>query len=400
MSLSLWMLLAAAALLLRAGQGLYLAGIARSKNVASTGFRSVAETAIGILAFWAVGAAIFDFNWHELVGIRGQLSVWMPFVAALCLVPTTIVTGATLERSRQRLWVTGALLCTGILAPLNWHLAWSPWFEQIGFHDLGGATFLHLTGGTAALIAAMLLGPRNGKYNRDGSTNNFPSHSAALISAGMLLMLAAWGPCLAGFFLLRTGNTVEFNAILAERLAFNAVLAGAAGACAAMIVSQLRYRKLDVLLVYFGMLGGLVSVTAGADRLSELSSVVIGGIAGILIPWVSIAIDLTMKIDDPGGGIAVHGMGGLWGAIAAAILAPGDFAWRLHAIGGELAGIVMLGAIALIGAIVVLGALRFSVGLRVREADEYDGLDLAEHDINAYPDFQQTLIKSHHLREM
>jgi ammonium transporter, Amt family len=380
-----WVIFALAAILLRAGLALYMAGISRSKNTISCLFRSTLEMAVGFLAYWLIGAAIIGGR-QELARPTGSSAL---FLAAIFLIGPAVVSGATLERGRARVGMAAAILLTGILTPLEWRLLhhWN-WLVNLGFLDEAGATFIHFSAGLAAIVAAIAVGPRIGKYNRDGSTNLILGHSMSLSWSGIVLTLAAWTAYVAG--LANSG----------AEAALNAVLAASAAAVAATIYCTIRYGRSDVFLVFAGLLGGLVSITAGADQISSRSAIAIGAVAGVIVPCALVKLDLFWKIDDPAGGIAIHGLGGIFSALAVAALTPGTLGQRLQHLGANAIGLGIVAALSLTASCLVFFALRTMVGVRVSESTEYDGLDLAEHDLNAYPDFQQTMIKSYHLREM
>jgi Amt family ammonium transporter len=219
-----------------------------------------------------------------------------------------------------------------------------------------------------------------------------PGHSVPLAGVGAMLILVGWVPYVAGF----AAQSIHG----AGHAAANVLLAAAAAGLAALLVARVRYGKPDVLLALLGLLGGLVSITAGAETVSTPGAVLTGAVAGLIVPTAAIVLDLFARIDDPAGTVAVHGVGGAWGVLAAGLFTPPGTAGNwLRLVGVQLLGLVAVAAWS--GAISagVWLALKATVGLRASEADEYDGLDLAEHDIGAYPDFQQTMIKSYHLRE-
>ena len=273
------------------------------------------------------------------------------------------------------------------------YFAWDEggWLHRIGFVDIGGASVLHVVGGLAALAGAVIAGPRSGKYNRDGSSNLIPGHSVPMASVGVLLIFAGWLPYMLAASALHGGTS---------RVALNVVLCASAAAIVAVIVSHARYGKPDIMLTYSGLLGGLVAITAAGGLLSPIAAVVTGAIAGVIVPSATVAIDLIWKIDDPAGSIAAHALGGAWGILALAIFYPAQ-AWgeKLRFLGVELLGLIVMAIFALIASAALFLILKQTVGLRLHDDAEYDGTDLAEHDLNAYPDFQQTMIKSYHLRE-
>jgi len=168
---------------------------------------------------------------------------------------------------------------------------------------------------------------------------------------------------------------------------------------AAMLLGRYRYGKPDVILTVMGFIGGLVAISAGAGRIQPAGALLIGAGAGLLVPMCAVWLDLLAHIDDPIGVVAVHGVGGVWGTIMTGLFIPGSFGHRLHQVGIQVVGVASVLVMAAVLSAATFALLRATVRLRASEADEFDGLDLAEHDIGAYPDFQQTTIKSYHLRE-
>lgn len=393
--------LGAGALLVRVGQALYAIGLGRSKNSAGAATRSLFDLCTAALAFWAMGAAILFQQHNGFFALKGSLVFgWrlapdaaglIFFHASAVLIATGVLTGTLAERSRFFPACGASILLAGLVVPLAGNWAWGGWLRRLGFIDLAGASVIHLTAGVCAAAGAVLVGARSGKYHRDGSASMIPGHNVPLASAGVLFMLAGWVPYVLGFALAARGPL--------GAVAFNVLLSAAAGGLAALLLGHFRYGKPDPTLALLGFLGGLVAITAGAAHVSPPSAVVIGAVAGTVVPLTSIVIDLILRIDDPVGGISVHAAGGLWGTLAAGLFAPGPLGERLRQTGVQLLGALAIAAVAAALSIAVMYVLKRTVGLRAREADEFDGLDLAEHDIGAYPDFQQTTIKSYHLRE-
>jgi ammonium transporter, Amt family len=380
-----WVMFGVAALLLRAGFALYAAGISRSKNTISCLFRATVEIAAGVLAFWLLGSAIHG-SWREIAHPMGSTAM---FLAAIFLIGPAVVSGATLERGKAIVGIVAAILLPGFLIPFGWKLLQWNWLISRGFVDEAGAIFIHVSAGLFAIVAAIAIGPRLGKYNRDGSTNVILGHNLPLASGGILLIFSMW-PAYVGALAGADSASAGFNALLA-----------AAGAVvAAAVYCVVRYGRSDVFLVFAGLLGGLVAITAGADLLTPSEAVAIGAVAGIIVPYAVVRLDMFWKIDDPAGGIAIHLVGGIWSAVAIAALAPGNWEMRLRRLGVEGIGLGIIVAFSLVVSCLVFFILRATTGLRVSEADEFEGMDLAKYDLNAYPDFQQTTIKSYHLREM
>jgi Amt family ammonium transporter len=393
METAFWIVLGGVMLLLLTGMGLYLTGISRAKNASSAAFRSLASISVGILAFWATGEAIFQRDWHSLFHGGAILGPETLQACAMLLIGSMIVVGATLERSRLPLVIVSAVLMAGVISPLGWRVANTVWLSHWGFTDVGGASFIHLAGAISAWQAVRVVGPREGKYNRDGSTNVMLGHSTPLASAGLLIMLACWPVYIIGANLL-AGQAPGLAGT------FNVALAAAGATVASIVLGQIRRGRFDVFLIYSALLGGLVSTTAGMSNVPEVFAVLTGVVAGLIVPFVIVEFDLDLKLDDPSGLIAIHGVGGAWSLIATALFSSGAAMGRFHVLIGQLLGLVVIGAMSLVLSAVAYRVLNLTCRLRCREAEEFDGLDLSEHDLNAYPDFQQTMIKSYHLREM
>jgi Amt family ammonium transporter len=393
MELFFWLIAAAGALLIRAGFALYATGMARSKNSAATLMRHLCDLCVSLIVFWAVGYAIvssdarvFSINFKSLIGLANLTNVPPFYFACGVLVATGIVPGVLAERARFWPILAGSLVLGGLIVPVAmlWAKGGHGWLQKLDLIDVGGAAWLHLPGALGAAVGAYFVGPRSGKFNRDGSSTAIPGHSLPLAGIGVFVLLV-------GFFLFVAPGAGSMNVLLAA----------ASGGLAGVLLSHFRYHKPDIHLTLAAVLGALVAISAGADRVPGIAAVLIGAVAGILIPMAILTLDVVVRIDDPTGQIAIHGLGAIWGLIAAPLLASGLSAGeRFKHLGVQLLAILTIGllTIALSGAIWVL--LKNLAKIRASEADEFDGLDLAEHDIGAYPDFQQTMIKSYHLREV
>ena len=391
--------LGSACLLIRVGLALYATGAIRSKSAAGGVLRTIGDLCVSTLAFWIIGAAVLWQTRNGVLGLAPRAIAFRAgdmgklfFLLTVVLIGTGIVAGAVAERARFfPLWASSILLA-GLLIPMGANWAWTGWLARLGFIDSGGATWLHLSGAICAAAAAVAVGARTGKYHHDGSASMIPGHNVPLAGVGVLAMLTGWAPYLAGCLLIR-GRGESAGAAAAA-----VILSAAAAGVAAMLLGYWRYGKPDVILTLMGLLGGLVAVTAGAGQMAAPWAVLIGAVAGVLVPLCAIWVDLIGRIDDPAGSIAVHGVGGIWGAIAAGLFCYGS-AHRMLQIGVQLLGVLAIGLISLALSAALFAVLDAVVRLRATEADEFEGLDLAEHDIAAYPDFQQTMIKSYHLRE-
>lgn len=392
-------LCASAVLLLRVGLVLYGSGLSRSKNAASIVVRHVCDVALASLAYWALGAAIaeasgngvFSIDFGRFLDWNAQGSAATVVLALGATLASGIAIGPAIERSR--FWVSPwiALLIGAILMPLAMQWTNSGWLSRIGFTDGAGGASIQMVGGLAGLVVALFVGPRNGKYNRDGSANFIPGHNTPIAMTGLLIMFAMWIPYVAVF--------AGMSGVVMEKCALNVLISAAAATVAALVTSQLRYGKPDAMLICSALIGGLVAITPGAMAISSQGALLIGAGAGVLVPTAIVSIDLRWRIDDATGAGAIHAVSSIWGLLAVGLLVPGSFAERSKHLGVQALGIVVVAVLVLVPMCLLMKVLKGVIGLRSKEADEYDGLDLAEHDLNAYPDFQQTMIKSYHLRE-
>ena len=373
-------------LLVRIGMAVHETGMLRAKNSVSAIVRNVTDVCIAALVFWAVGGAIFHWKVGLLFGSAPGDRAMMMRSLVTVLLGMGIVSGMIAERSRVGVGYACGILLAGLVIPLAGYWAKLGWLERLGYVDVAGASFIHLAAALVGLAACIHVGPRVGKYNRDGSSNAIPGHSLPLSSAGFLVMLAGWPAYVSGW-----GGAGAM---------YNTLLAGAAGGLASLGFSQLRYGKPDVHLLFGGILGGLVAMSAGGGAVASGFAVLIGAVAGLIVPALALWIDLIWRVDDPTSAAATHGVAGAWGIIAAGIFGPWEsFGDKLKSIGVQTLGLLVIAALALGLGLALMHVLARVMKLRVKEADEFDGLDLADHDVGAYPDFQQTTIKSYHLRE-
>ena len=385
---------ACGALLIRVGTGWYSTGQSRSKNAAGAALRNATDMAVAALAFWAVGAAIMNRDAGLIFDAKAHAMSQQFVQLALVLIATAPVVGAVAERSKFFPMLAAPALLAAVVVPLAGRWAWNHgWLQRMGFIDVAGASVIHVAGGLCAAAGAVLVGARSGKYNRDRSSNFIPGHSAPMASVGVMLMLAGWSP----YVLAASGAA---NPWAAGRTAINVVLAAAAGTLVAVIVTRAKYGKPEIMLAYAGLLGALVAISAVGGAVTTIAAVVIGAVAGVIVPIATVQLDLVWKIDDPVGGVAIHVLGGAWGTIAAGIFVPAaTYGEKIRDVGVQCFGLIVIAALSLALSLAAFAILKKTIGLRLSEDAEWDGVDLAEHDLNAYPDFQQTMIKSYHLRE-
>jgi len=382
-------LLAAGVILIRIGQMLYLTGMARSKNAGGAGLRALLDFCVVVLAVWAFGMAILSGDWHGLVGINAGLGgLWLQ-VALVAAIATMIPHAAGFERTKLGPSLVIPAILAGVVVPVCWRFSGILEDSRLHFHDECGASYLHIAGAVWALVACYAVGARTGKRNNDGSSNMIPGHNTPLSATGAMLILAGFLPYIA-FFPITSESAIALG---------NVLLSAATAALAACIFTNIKYGKPDYHLIFTALLGGLVAMTAAPAALPSYDAVITGVIAGLVLPWVTILLDLKFKLDDPISAVAIHGGGGTLSLLLAGVMLSGSLAHRTAQLGYQAAGLLAVAIMALAAAAPTYGILKALFGLRAKEADEYDGLDLGELDMNAYPDFQQTMIKSYHMRE-
>jgi ammonium transporter, Amt family len=394
-------LLAAGTLLVRVGQAFAAVGAARSKDAASAVARNLFDLAVGVLAFGLVGIHLMIHGDSSRI-IGGQSDVSVEFHAlnlhftSLVLIASGIIAPAVAERSKRIVPLVGCLLVSLILFPVLGHSVWYGWLARAGLIDVAGAVPLHLAGALCAIVAAYCVGPRTGKYNHDGSTNIIPGHQAAFPALGTLFMLAGWLPYVMGSALLRE---VDSGTSAVARAAVNALVAAAAGGVGSSMMFRFRSGRDNLTTLSGGLLAGAIAMTAACGSIASWQAAVLGLIAGLLNPVVGQWLDFKCRIDDPGSTTSPHLIGALVASLGAAAFSPQNLAGRFQSLGVQCVGVGSIALVSILFSWIVFAALGQFVKIRVKEGDEYDGLDLAQHDVNAYPDFQQTTIKSYHTRE-
>ena len=290
--------------------------------------------------------------------------------AATC---ATIVSGAVAGRVKLSSFLVFSTLLLLFCYPVTGAWKWGAgWLDRAGFYDFAGSTLVHSVGGWAALVMAALLGPRIGKYNADGSSNAIPGSNLPLVAVGVFLLWFGW-------FGFNGGSVLNANAVSVSLVLVTTSMAAAAGGLAAGLTSWVMDKKPDVSMALNGILAGLVGITAGADQMAIWESVVIGGIAGVIVYFSVVAVD--KKVDDPVGAISVHLVCGIWGTLAVGIFGALASTEQLLA---QLKGILAIGGYVVIFTAVVGLILKNTVGIRVSPEDEEAGLDVSEHGMKAY----------------
>ncbi len=403
---TIWTLLAAALVFfMQAGFAMVETGFTRAKNAGNIIMKNLMDFSLGTLVFWAIGFGLMFAGDGKFIGgldffIRGDYSSTIPsaavviFQTVFCATAATIVSGAMAERTKFSSYCIYSVIISALIYPVSGHWIWGGgWLSQIGFHDFAGSTAVHMVGGVAALIGAKMLGPRIGKYTKDGKPKAIPGHSLTLGALGVFILWFCW-------FGFNGGSTVSMTGDASITTAANVFvttnIATAAAAAAVMIITWVRYKKPDVSMTLNGALAGLVAITAGCDMVSPVGAALIGLIAGFVVVFGIEFIEKKLKIDDPVGAVGVHGMCGAAGTILTGIFAlDGGLAY-----GGGFAflGIQCLGVVSVIAWVAVTMSIVFfvikkTVGLRVSADEEIAGLDIEEHGLmSSYADFMPTTI--------
>jgi Amt family ammonium transporter len=379
-------------------------GLTRQKNTINILFKNIFIITVGLLLYALVGfnlmypgfaegsSGFFGFAGFGLespLTADGALDLtynegytyWTDFLfqGMFAATAATIVSGAVAERVKIVPFMIFTILYVGLIYPIAGSWKWGGGFLQMRetpFYDFAGSTLVHSVGGWAALVAVYLLGSRIGKY-ADGKINAIPGHSIPMATAGVLILWLGW-------FGFNGGSVLSADPALTSLTLVTTCLAAAAGGVVAFIVSTAMFKNLDLTMFLNGILGGLVGITAGADQMSPTDAIIIGGIAGAIIVFAVSLVD-RIRLDDPVGAIAVHLICGIWGTLAVGLF--GELASGAQFV-SQLVGVASYAAICIISSFVILFILKKTVGIRVSEKEEIEGLDGYEHGMDAYPDFR------------
>ncbi|MFC7212064.1 ammonium transporter [Natronoarchaeum sp. GCM10025321] len=387
---------------MHAGFAMLESGQVRSKNVANQLTKNLLTWALGVFAFFFVGAAVSGATAALTTGgsatelyastINGESGAWVNwlFGAVFAMTAATIVSGAVAGRAKLRAYVGYTLVLAAVIYPFVSGLGWGGWLESFGFHDFAGGMIVHGLGGVAGLTAAWVLGPRMGRYNDDGSVNVIPGHSMTFAVLGTLILAFGWygfnvGTAVNVFAVTDSGIALEGFAYVG-RVALATTLGMALGAIGASIASLYLTSKVDTLYVANGLLAGLVGVTGIADIVTWYGAMIIALVSGLQLPFVFKFVEQNLKIDDVCAVFPVHGTAGMIGLIMIAL--PG------MAVSGS--GVTMVSQVVGVGVITiwtvvataaVFGAFKAAGQARVSPEHERDGLDVSEHGVDTYPEF-------------
>ena len=392
-----WTLVAAALVFfMQAGFALVESGFTRAKNAINIMMKNLMDFSIGSIAFWAVGFGLMfgatKTGWFGMSGFflsdftpggdPWVLAFWM-FQVVFAATAATIVSGAMAERTKFSGYIFYSIFVSALIYPVFGSWAWGSlyqgggWLEALGFIDFAGSTVVHSVGGWAALAGAIVLGPRLGKYGKDGKIKPILGHNMPLAALGVFILWLGW-------FGFNPGSTTAANKDIAM-IFVNTNLAAAAGAILAMVTSWVKFGKPEVGMSLNGALAGLVAITSPCASVTPTSAIIIGAIAGVIVVLSVLFFD-RIRIDDPVGAISVHGVCGAWGTLAAGIFNIGGTTGKI--IGVQLLGIGACFVWTFTTAFIMFKLIDMTVGLRVSPEEELEGLDFVEHGGNAYPDFE------------
>jgi len=398
-----WFLLAGALVMwMAAGFTMLEAGLVRSKNTTEILTKNVALYSIACVMYLLIGYNLMYGEGNSFIGggillsgIAGpdgvsymadkvpHHSMLSDFFFQVVFVATamSIVSGAVAERMKLWAFLIFAVVLTGFIYPIQGHWSWGGGFlGDFGYSDYAGSGIVHLAGAAAALAGVIVLGPRAGKYGKNGEIHPIPGANLPLAAIGTLILWMGWFGFNGGSELALDSKGAA-DAIAAVFVNTNTAAAG--GLIAALITAKMLFGKSDLTMALNGALAGLVSITAGPSAPSPLLATIIGAVGGVLVVFSILSLD-KMKIDDPVGAISVHGVVGIWGVLA--VLLSSDEA----TIGGQLMGIAAIFGFVFVTSLVVWYILKSVMGVRVTQEEEYQGLDLIDCGMEAYPEFNST----------
>ena len=397
---------------MQAGFALCEAGLTRAKNTGNILMKNMMDFCIGTPCYWLVGFGLMFGSTAPLIGrldpmIRGiydgqntvvpqTMPLWcyVIFQTVFCATAATIVSGSMAERTNFKAYCMYSAAISLLIYPIGGHWAWGGgWLSGLGFHDFAGSAVVHNVGGVIACLGAWMLGPRIGKYDRDGKVRAIPGHNMMAVALGVFILWFCWFGFNGGSTASMADGADAFHASLAF---MNTNLAAAVATVVTMIFTWLRYGKPDVSMTLNAALAGLVAITAGCDCVSPFGAFVIGIVAGVLVVLSVEFFDSVVKIDDPVGAVSVHMVNGIWGTLAVGLFSTGEdgvmkglfYGGGAGLLGVQALGIFAIDAYVLLTMFIVFKLIDRAIGLRVPAQVEIDGLDSHEHGLaSAYSGF-------------
>ncbi|MFT5881624.1 MAG: Amt family ammonium transporter [Crocinitomicaceae bacterium] len=393
---NLWILISAALVfIMHLGFASVEAGMCQRKNTVNIMFKNVFIVCIGAVGYMLWGFnAMYPGDFNNIIALGSPIAngfaegadttanltseyadytYWSDFIfqAMFAATAATIVSGAVAERVKLGSFMLFAAILVTFIYPITGSWEWGAgWLDDMGFADFAGSSLVHAFGGFAALACVIVLGPRLGKYTKNGIKPILPSN-LPLANIGVFLLFLGW-------FGFNGGSVLSASAVDVSRVFVTTAMSGFAGGLAAIAMSWILTKKPDLSMALNGMLAGLVAITAGADVISPFEALAAGAIGGVIVV-LAVGFFDKIKIDDPVGAISVHGVVGIWGTLCVAIFGGADF-------GVQLLGTLSISAFAFVSSFIVFYAIKLVMGVRVDEQEEHEGLDVAEHGVPAYND--------------
>lgn len=392
MDMSVWFLIGAALVFfMQCGFAMVEAGFTRAKNVGNITMKNLMDFCIGTVAFYLLGYNLLCgeglfAGWGLNPFADFAETDWSNFVFNLvfCATAATIVSGAMAERTKFITYCVYSFVISLVIYPIEAHWVWgaTPWLTDIGFTDFAGSACIHTVGGVTALIGAAMLGPRIGKYDKNGASKPILGHNLLVGALGVFILWFGWY----GFNGAAASDTLQLSQIFATT-----TIAPAVATCTAMIYTWIRNGKPDVSMSLNGSLAGLVAITAGCANVDAVGAFIIGAIAGVLCSMSVYFVEDKLKVDDPVGAVSVHGVCGIFGTVAVGFFDYKDglfYGGGLHHLGIQLLGLGCIVAWVAVTMFLVFFVLKKTIGLRVTAQEEIEGLDSTEHGLESgYPDF-------------
>ncbi len=410
----IWVLVASALVyFMQAGFALCESGLTRAKNTGNILMKNMMDFCIGTPCFWFIGFGLMFGSAGPLIGrfdpfIRGDyagtvvpqtMPLWcfVIFETVFCATAATIVSGSMAERTNFKAYCVYSAVISLIIYPIEGHWVWGGgWLAALGMHDFAGSAVVHNVGGVIACLGAWMLGPRIGKYDKDGKARAIPGHNLTAMALGVFILWFCW-------FGFNGGSTIAMdtadNAVTASNAFMTTNLAAAVATVVAMIFTWFKYGKPDVSMTFNASLAGLVAITAGCDCVSPAGAFFIGLVSGFIVVLSVEFFDNVAKIDDPVGAVSVHMVNGIWGTLAVGLFSTGAdgvgkglfYGGGFRQLGVQVLGIIAIDAYVLVTMFIAFKIIDKFIGLRVPAQVEIDGLDIHEHGLaSAYSGFAIT----------
>lgn len=390
---TLWVLLGAMLVFwMQPGFALVEAGLTQKKNAANILMKNFVDFMFGSVLYWVMGfsimygagSALLGWDGFGFIGSDSNVPAECTFIfqTVFCATTATIVSGAMAERTKFSMYILISIFISAFVYPIEGHWSWGGgWLSELGFHDFAGSTVVHLCGGALALAGSIVLGPRIGKYDKNGKSRAIPGHNLTLCALGVFCLWLGWfgfNPCST------VAATGYANAVSMSHVFVTTNMAAATGGIAALIYTWIFDKKPSLSMVCNGILAGLVGITAGCDCVSVGSAAIIGFVVSAVMCFSVSFLDKVCKIDDPVGAVSVHGVGGLLGTILTGVFSDSTIGGAEYSVGVQALGAVVVGLFAFFVGMVLFNIIKYTHGLRCDRRIEEEGLDIYEHGESAY----------------